>query len=197
MTGRVAVNCGYSDKEPVYSAVDVLNYYCSAAEGKVVADITDTATESYPTASHGEGSGSGGAQQTGGSGNTDDDGGEGGSAMSPGTIAGAVIGAVLGVAIIIGAIFWFVRRRRTAAVGAAGAVGVETPENYTKPELDGTAKPVPVWEVGDTSGTGPVFTSAELQGTTVSPQQQPGQSPPAELSGSPWPDTRPPADSRV
>ncbi|KAM0276007.1 hypothetical protein ACHAQH_007177 [Verticillium albo-atrum] len=188
MTARAGLNCGFTNKDPVYSAIDVLNYYCSAAEDKVVAAVTDTATQPYPTASQGGGSGADGASQTGASGSNGEQDGSG-SAASPGIIAGAVVGGVVGVAVIIGAIFWFVRRKRRTP--DAGTVVMVPPEGYAKPELDGNSQLVPPVELGvptyksskkmDTSTPGSGFASLELQGTNVAPTAWHGL--PVELNG--------------
>ncbi|EGY21356.1 uncharacterized protein VDAG_02880 [Verticillium dahliae VdLs.17] len=188
MTARAGINCGFTNKEPVYSAIDVLNYYCSAAENKVVALVTDTATQLYPTASEGGGAGADGARQTGGNSENGDQG-ESDSAVGPGVIAGAVVGGVVGLAAIIGAVVWFVRRRRRAH--DAGMVVVAPPGDYLKPELDGSGQNAPRAELGALASSftptqkslspGQEIGGSELLGTTVVSAGWHG--PPAELSG--------------
>ncbi|KAM0587043.1 hypothetical protein ACHAPN_009231 [Verticillium nonalfalfae] len=188
MTARAGINCGFTNKEPMYSAIDVLNYYCSAAENKVVALVTDTATQLYPTASEGGGAGADGARQTGGN-SVNDDQSESGSAFGPGVIAGAAVGGVVGLAAIIGAVVWFVRRRRRAHDARMAVIA--PPSDHPKPELDGSGQNAPRAELGALVSS---FTQtqkslspdqetggSELQGTTVVLAEW--QGPPAELSG--------------
>ncbi|KAL2214397.1 hypothetical protein CC79DRAFT_146151 [Sarocladium strictum] len=114
MTAKVKGRCGYDDDDTVNSAIDVFNYYCSAAEGKVTTKVTDTARQKYPTAV-------GGAGVEGGPGPTQTDARDGdnrtsgGDSVAPGVIAGAVVGSVVGIALIVGGTFWFLRHRKINA----------------------------------------------------------------------------------
>ncbi|RXG41774.1 hypothetical protein VDGE_30526 [Verticillium dahliae] len=200
MTVWARLNCGFQNKDPLHSANDVLNYYCSAAESQVVAVVTDTATQHYPTASEGGGSGSGAPQATGASGDDGSSGdsagdGGGGGISQAGTIAAAVLGGVFGLVIIIAIIFWLLRRSKTAAAAAAAT---ETPESTGKPELDTSAGPASGIEVDmanppsistmrpESSSPGQIYRRPELQGTTAAAYSifrgQPPQEP-AELQG--------------
>jgi hypothetical protein len=114
MTAKVKGRCGYDDDDTVNSAIDVFNYYCSAAEGKVTTKVTDTARQKYPTAVGGAGvEGEPGPTQT--DARDGDNRTSGGDSVAPGVIAGAVVGSVVGIALIVGGTFWFLRHRKLNA----------------------------------------------------------------------------------
>lgn len=114
MTAKVKGRCGYDDEDTVNSAIDVFNYYCSAAEDKVTTKVTDTARQKYPTAVGGAGvEGEPGPTQT--DARDGSNGTSGGDSVAPGVIAGAVVGSIVGIAFIVGGIFWFLRHRKLNA----------------------------------------------------------------------------------
>ncbi|KAM5341606.1 hypothetical protein ACJ41O_014637 [Fusarium nematophilum] len=163
LTSMVKYYCDNTAIANVTSAIEVFEYFCSAAESKVVATVGESIVQSYPTASSGAGAGatgpaatgsraSGQGTATGSSGAPDetassaagdskdkdkDEGdSEGGSSIVP--IAGGIAGAVAAVA-IAGGLFLFIRRKRQRE-----SRGEEIPSNndgapdYTgKPELMG------------------------------------------------------------
>ncbi|KAM0276564.1 hypothetical protein ACHAQH_006616 [Verticillium albo-atrum] len=175
--------------ENVRSAMDVLDFYCDAAKGDVVATVTESVAQSYPTAQAGTGSITNGAQQTTvpgaaatASGSSASDGavpttgsdsatGET-TGVSTAAIAGGVAGGVGGVILIVVVAWVLIRRRRKAAAAAADESPVDAPGS-------------PHFHTGK-EGILPA-TAMELHEQTWKPTpfEAPGsqQSPPTELQG--------------
>lgn len=153
LTSEVKYSCSSTATADVSSALAVFDYYCSAAQDDVVANVSESISEPYPTATSGSGAGgsepsatdsssSNGSDST--SGGSDDasgsNGGSGGSVNSTAAIVGGVLGGVIVLA-IAGAIFWFMRRKSAKAkLAAAAAAGPQQPRyEYTgEPELEGS-----------------------------------------------------------
>lgn len=192
-------SCDNTATADVTSAVSVLKYYCSAAENKVVAEVTESVSQSYPAATTGSGTGAAAPGETGasttskggsaggdngdasGSNNSgsSSDGGSGGGVSQTATIAASVLGGVIGLAIIAVTI-WFFRRRnqkkKNAAAAAAAAYGSGQQEG--KPELasnpSGTPRPDTAKMAGspDVSALHPELASPTSPGTPQRPELQ-------------------------
>lgn len=170
MTAQVKYECGFEDEDTVKSAVDVFEYYCSAAEDKVTAKVSDTARQKYPTAVEAEDSSSGRARETdGGNGGdskeADNEAGSGGP--SAGVIAGAVVGSVVGVALIAGGVFWLIRhRRRHTSAAKAATTGPNGDANPGVGELEDRSNLAsPKYEMSTST---PQVAGSELSGVTTS-----------------------------
>lgn len=130
LTSSVKANCDNTATDDVTSAISVLKYYCSAAENEVVAEVTESIPQTYPTATTGSGSRGSAPEETSTSTGSSDsesssdgdngDKGSGGVGQTA-TIAASVLGGVVGLAIIAAAIFFFRRRslKRKNATGSA------------------------------------------------------------------------------
>jgi uncharacterized protein YneF (UPF0154 family) len=164
LTSSVKYECDNTATDDLSSAMEVLEYYCSAAESLVVATVTDVAEDAKETSSEASSrtvSASGAPSETGSSGNDDvgssgggngdpnQDGSDGGDSNSDGSndnggiSKGALIAIiVLGVIVVLGliaGIAWFIRRKHTRAKAAAAAHPPHNPEPYTgMPELLGS-----------------------------------------------------------
>ncbi|KAK1767659.1 hypothetical protein QBC33DRAFT_52559 [Phialemonium atrogriseum] len=167
ITSNVKYSCDSTASEDVSSAIEVFDFYCSAARAEVTAaGVTESIADNYPTAASGNSAGSGGAKPTGSgsgsggggsAGNSNGGGSKGGS--NSGTIAGAVIGVVGGIALIAAIVLCLKRRAHkksdedavaaaAAATGAAeagagaaafaGPYNPNFPPNAGKPELGGS-----------------------------------------------------------
>lgn len=154
LTESVKFQCGNTANTDVASAAEVLDYYCQAAENKVVQSVLESVAETYPTQSdrpnNSRPSQSGGPAKTGGAGGSDQDGadsGDGGNADSgkkggvskAAVIAASVLGAVVLIAIIVG-IALFVRRKNKKKIAAAAATGGAAGGPVHHTELHGTNK---------------------------------------------------------
>ncbi|KAK3186031.1 hypothetical protein K4F52_005255 [Lecanicillium sp. MT-2017a] len=154
LTSSVKFQCGNTANTDVASAAEVLDYYCQAAENKVVQSVLESVAETYPTQSdrpnNSRPSQSGGPAKTGGAGGSDQDGaasGDGGNADSgkkggvskAAVIAASVLGAVVLIAIIVG-IALFVRRKNKKKIAAAAATGGPAGGHGHHTELHGTNK---------------------------------------------------------
>lgn len=186
LTSGVKWYCDNTATADVTSALSVLQYYCSAAENKVVAEVDESISQSYPTASAPvvPGSGSTAPART-SSGQTtdpansgspsdgnDDDEGSGGIGVAP--IAGGVVGG-LAVLALIGGVFFFMRRRRQQEKNGqqlpSGGDGNDFSGNQNpnpfngKPELMGSSPSTPAVNNGK---TGPYAPPPELDGMKTS-----------------------------
>lgn len=117
MTSRISyaviTDCSaYSSKEVVSSAIEVLDLYCNAAEGKTVLSVATTGADSRPSA--GGTSDDSEASETAGSSSRNDGDGSGGSGPNIGAIVGGVIGGVV-FCVIAAVLVWFIVRRKHAA----------------------------------------------------------------------------------
>lgn len=203
MTFGLQYDCSYTSSDIPSSAVDVLDFYCSAAKDQVVATVTESVSQSYATAYEGSGSGSDEPQETGTGGDGEHDGGNqegesgsGGGISKGATIAAAVVGGVAGL-LIIAAIFWFVRRRSHKKTTVAATATTEASEQYEKPELSGSAPPNigSEWDSAQSPSPGypgpdsqnPQSTPgiSELQGTVSSGYSMPPWQSPQELEHPP------------
>lgn len=123
VTSYVKYYCSSTATEDMSAAMSLFNFYCSAAEKKVVATAIESIKETYPIGTGGSGGsktgskpGSATATPTGGSPGDGSSGGGGGETGSGGISRGAVIAiavlaSVVGIA-VIAAIFIIVRRRQ-------------------------------------------------------------------------------------
>ncbi|KAM5365369.1 hypothetical protein ACJA88_012551 [Fusarium oxysporum] len=182
----------------VTSAIDVFRYYCSAAESLVVATVSQSIFQSYPTASSGAGSGttvpgmtgSAGATATSSSntakesdpGHEDKEDDESKTSIAP--IAGGVAGAVVVAALGAGLFLCIRRKRQRQAKGEELSNNADGPPEYTgHPELMGnsayikghTAPPI-VSELSSTTSFKP-----ELGGGQGISELPPNHAPTAEL----------------
>jgi LPXTG-motif cell wall-anchored protein len=108
--------CDRSATADVASALDVFGYYCSAAAGDVVAEVSESIAETYPTAESRTGSGASGPEETGGGGGGGEGGdGEGGGVNKTAIIAASILGGILGIALIVGVGFYVRRRKKKAS----------------------------------------------------------------------------------
>ncbi|KAJ9151171.1 TPR/MLP1/MLP2-like protein [Pleurostoma richardsiae] len=171
VTSNVKYSCSSTASEDITSALSVFDFYCQAARAEVTAaGVTDSVTETSPTArgatggtgsgtkststasNSGSGSGSGSGGGSSGDGSSGSSSGSSGSgsgsssssSSSPNTavIAGAVVGVVVGLGLIGAIVFYLMwnARRRRAAKEAAAAAAAAAPPGG--PEFAaGTGKP--------------------------------------------------------
>ncbi|RWA13652.1 hypothetical protein EKO27_g1444 [Xylaria grammica] len=168
-----------SAADDISSALDVWNLYCSAAKGLATpSGITETVSEAT-SAPQSRSSGAHETSQPGsGSGNdanttdADSNGATSESTMSnTGVIAGAVVGAVGGTALIALVAFLLYRRKKKAQQAAAA---VPTASDIIKPELDSTSIAPP-----PTGSPSPSTTEKRMDGVSpVSPVSSPYAPPP-------------------
>ncbi|OAA53141.1 hypothetical protein ISF_08982 [Cordyceps fumosorosea ARSEF 2679] len=193
LTSSVKYACDNTALADVASAASVLDYYCQAAQKKVVATVSQSISETKATATTAGGqatrqtSGSAPENTSGGGGG----GGGGGGSGRGGLGRGAIIAiAVLGALVVIGLIAFvaiFVRRRKRKAAAATDA-GEQPPHpphselatNSPSSEIDGKpAYPPPsISEVAATPS--PYQRHTELSAGT--PHQQHQAVSPSELS---------------
>ncbi|KAF4966207.1 hypothetical protein FSARC_6092 [Fusarium sarcochroum] len=158
LTERVKDYCDSTRIANVTSAIDVFRHYCSAAESLVVATVSQSIFQSYPTASSGAGSGATGPRITGSVGATstsgtdtagessandkdrDKDKDEGESNISIMPIAGGVAGIVVVAALGVGLFLVIRRKRRRQTKGEELSNGADGPPEYSgHPELMGNS----------------------------------------------------------
>ncbi|KND86297.1 hypothetical protein TOPH_09070, partial [Tolypocladium ophioglossoides CBS 100239] len=144
LTSNVKFYCESTATADITSALAVLDFYCSAAENKVVATAAESIPESYPTAQSRTGAGSPNPTQTGGGGSNgkdtsggDSSGGSGGGNRTA-VIAASVLGGVIVIAIVAAAAFFLRHKRRQRARGEQIPTVAGTGEGHNgTPELDG------------------------------------------------------------
>ncbi|KAF5668719.1 hypothetical protein FDENT_11743 [Fusarium denticulatum] len=198
LTERVKDYCDSTHIANVTSAIDVFHYYCSAAESLVVATVSQSIFQSYPTASSGAGpkttipgmTGSASATVTSSSntakesdsGHEDKEDDESKTSIAP--IAGGVAGAVVVAALGAGLFFCIRRKRQHQSKGEELSNNADGPPEYTgHPELMGnsayikghTAPPI-VSELSSTTSFKP-----ELGGGQGISELPPNHAPTAEL----------------
>ncbi|KAF5012052.1 hypothetical protein FDECE_1873 [Fusarium decemcellulare] len=161
LTEMVKDYCDSTNIANVTSAIDVFRYYCSAAESLVVATVSESIFQSYPTASSGAGAGAGatatapgqtgsghatatsgsGSTETGSSGASGDDKDKEDSGTNIVPIAGGVAGVVLIAGLGIG-LFMFIRRKRQRETRGEQITnnGDGPPEYSGQPELMGNSE---------------------------------------------------------
>ncbi|KAJ4270529.1 hypothetical protein NW762_002216 [Fusarium torreyae] len=177
LTEKVKDYCDSTRIANVTSAIDVFRYYCSAAESLVVATVSQSIFQSYPTASSGAGSGATGPRSTGStaatstsgtdvageSGDSDKDKDEGESKISIMPIAGGVAGVVVIAALGAGLFLIIRRKRQRETKGEELSNSADGPSEYSgHPELMGnsayikghTAQPI-VSELSSTASLKP------------------------------------------
>lgn len=183
VSAQLSIYCGGTSA--IAPAIEVLDFYCSAAKNELVVTVTDSASYSYPTASRESRTRPSGVQETSG-GNTnnadesqgrDGDGGGGGSLSRGSIIAVAVVVSVAGIIAIVSAV-WFFRRRSKRQAAAAVQGGAS---NYLgQPELARNMLP---------NDQSPQELSNEQSPKELSSEQSPKElsndQPPKELAGSP------------
>ncbi|KAF5137606.1 hypothetical protein E5D57_001385 [Metarhizium anisopliae] len=120
LTSSVKGYCSSTAIDDVTSAVNVLDYYCSAAESKVVATVSESISESsaasvpsrtqagssVPLETGGAGGGGGGASN----GDKSSSGNDGNKVNKVAVIAASVLGAVV-VIVLVAGLVWFFKRR--------------------------------------------------------------------------------------
>ncbi|KAM3541087.1 hypothetical protein ARSEF1564_006022 [Beauveria bassiana] len=132
LTNSVKYNCDNTALADVSSAASVLDYYCQAAQNKVVATVSQSISETKAASTRPTSGGSGTPQNTGtanGGGGESTDSKSGGSGSSSGRggglSKGAIIAiAVLGALVVIGLLAFiaiFIRRRNRKAKAAESA----------------------------------------------------------------------------
>ncbi|KAK8150479.1 hypothetical protein G3M48_001687 [Beauveria asiatica] len=199
LTSSVKYNCDNTALADVSSAASVVEYYCQAAQNKVVATVSQSISETKATGSRPTSGGSGTPQKTGtanGGSDQSTDSKSGGGSSGGGLSKGAIIAiAVLGALVVIGLLAFiaiFIRRRNRKAKAAESAdiatgqapypPKPELAANSPSSEMDGKSPFVPpaVSEVAATASPFHHNPHAELSGT---PQPQTHQTvSPSELS---------------
>ncbi|KAJ6784479.1 hypothetical protein PWT90_05599 [Aphanocladium album] len=187
LTTGVKDYCDNTALADVSSAAAVLDYYCQAAQNKVVATVSQSIAESKATGigqatRPGTGATSGSAKETGAGGggdqSKDSKSGGGGGGLSKGAIiAIAVLGALVGIG-LIAFVAILVRRRNRKAKAEEEAANATNGQSPLPPHSE-LATNSPSSELDGKSGYAPP-TVSEVAGTP-SPFQQPH----AELSGAP------------
>ncbi|KAI9150241.1 hypothetical protein HJFPF1_09998 [Paramyrothecium foliicola] len=212
MTDEVKYECDSTATADVASAIEVLDYYCSAADGKVVASVevppaevsTTQGGSSEPTNPPSSesrssapketgGSGSSGDSETSGSGDSEGEGpnqtsGESGVNRTA-IIAAAVLGAFLLLAAVAGIIFYVRRKRRRDAKGEelpSAPAGPVFQEYSGKPELAG---PDPIVSRPGTGHVDVETLKAELP-TSASYQELPTPTSPNPAANAVFPNRR-------
>lgn len=183
MSAQLSIYCGGTSA--IASAIEFLDFYCSAAKNELVVTVTDSASYSYPTASRESRTRPSGVQETSGgtSNNTDEsqgrdgDGGGGGSLSRSSIIAVAVVVSVAGIIAIVSTV-WFFRRRSKRQ--AAAAVQGEASDYLGQPELAGNMLPNDQSAQELSNDQSPKELSGEQSLKELSNDQ-----PPKELAGSP------------
>lgn len=134
LTSNVRYYCDVTATADVSSALDVLDYYCSAAEGDVVAKVSVSRSSSASGAATPSETGSGASK---GDSDTQDDGdsssGGGGGENQTAIIAASVLGGVIAIALVVGVAI-FIRRKKKKA--AAREVHPDSPTHLFHPELE-------------------------------------------------------------
>ncbi|KAK2612502.1 hypothetical protein QQS21_001440 [Conoideocrella luteorostrata] len=123
LTSQVKGYCSSTATDDVTSAISVWEYYCSAAENKVVAKVSESISEAKPAATAvpsrsrpgsslpsetGGGGGGGGTSNK----NDPNNDGSGGGTNKVAVIAASVLGAIVAIALAVGLFFFFRRRNR-------------------------------------------------------------------------------------
>ncbi|KAI0129871.1 hypothetical protein BJ170DRAFT_290776 [Xylariales sp. AK1849] len=164
ITSNVKYSCSSTASEDVSSVLSVWDLYCSAAKGLATpAGVTESVGQtsatagtgsgsgiSGPTATSSGGSGSGSSSGSSGSGSSGSSGSGGSGGSISGTsggksntaaIAGAVVGVVLGLALLVGIGFFWRRHRRAQRTtrNQSTVMGSNAGEGNGKSELDSTA----------------------------------------------------------
>lgn len=201
LTSGVKLSCSSTAIDDVTSAVSVLEYYCSAAQSKVVATVSESISEPSATRvpSRTQPGGSSPSQTE--TGTTGDKSGADnkGSGQNNGSkvvvIVASVLGSVIAIVVVVGLIWYFkrrdVRKQRGQPLpddsshghggetdppkysGYAGIAELSTPSHTPRPELVGNSTPPP-------SELPPqqLWPKSELQGDATQRQHlQPTQSP--------------------
>ncbi|TQV94392.1 hypothetical protein V2A60_002578 [Cordyceps javanica] len=194
LTGSVKYNCDNTALADVSSAADVLDYYCQAAQKKVVATVSQSISETKATGPGqatrptSNGSGSAAPKETGAAGS---DSGGGGGGGGGGLGKGAIIAiAVLGALVVVGLIAFvaiFVRRRNRKAKAKAAAEAADAAAAAGQspfPQQSELATNSPSSEMDAKSPYAPPSMS-EVAATPTPYQQQQQHHPHAELSGTP------------
>ncbi|KAK7397743.1 hypothetical protein QQX98_012884 [Neonectria punicea] len=171
LTSEVKWSCDSTATADVSSAVEVWDYYCSAAESKVVATVSESIAHTYPTASSGAGSTAPAQTRSGGDGSSSEDDKSSGDDESKGVgvvpIAGGIAGAVAVVAIGLGLFLFWRRKRRQATRGEVipSGGGGDAHEYNGPPELMGSTHLTP--GMGDDKKT---YGVSELSSGNTSPR---------------------------
>lgn len=129
LTSNVKYYCESTAIDDVTSAASVLEYYCSAAESKVVATVAESASQPQPTGVQVSrtqpgssipsetGSGQDGSNDGSKDGSSPNDGKSSGGTNKVAIIAASVLGGVVAIALVVGIIFFMRRRNRRKKQG--------------------------------------------------------------------------------
>ena len=186
LTNSVKYYCDNTALSDVSSAADVLDYYCQAAQKKVVATVSESISQTKATtlASAGSG-GTGSPKNTAAPGSDGKDGetsGQNGSGSNSGGSGGLSRGAVIAIAVLasvvgiaaLGLLAFFIRRRARKAKAEKTETSHNNQPPFGKAEL---ATQSPSSEMDGKPAYAPPSVS-EVAGTP-----RPYQQPHAELSG--------------
>lgn len=140
LTSEVRNLCDSTATEDVSSADEVWDFYCSAVEDLVVAEVTESISQTLRTGTAASRTGSGDSvpSETGkGNSESQSDGvGGGGTVNKTAVIVGSVLGGLIGIALIIGVAFFLRRKRKRDRDGSDSTPG---PSEYSGlPELRDT-----------------------------------------------------------
>lgn len=205
LTSSVKGYCSSTAIDDVTSAVNVLDYYCSAAESKVVATVSESISESsaasVPSRTQ---AGSSGPLETGGAGGGANNGDKSGSGNDGNkvnkvaVIAASVLGAVVVIVLVAGLVWFFKRRSQRKRRGEQlpggdadarpgesdpskypnhGVAELSTPSHTPRPELQGNATSLP----SELPPCPQHWSKSELQGDAVYGRNLRPAQPPQEL----------------
>lgn len=145
VTSGIKETCSSTASDDVASALEVFEYYCKAAENKVVATVTESISQSYPTAQSRTGSfpSDPASTETGQSdkGHPSSTQKKSKKKVGAAVIAASVLGALIALGVVIGLII-FIRRKRAKQDAQAAAPSqdeVANAGNYHN-ELDPNSK---------------------------------------------------------
>lgn len=170
LTSEVKNLCDNTATDAVSSAEEVWDFFCSAVNNEAVAQVTESIpqTASAGTAEPHSGSQDPSPSETGAENadpqSNEDNNGSGGSGVNrTAVIVGAVLGGLIGVALIVGIVL-FIRRKKNAE---AQHDSPSTPPDYRgHPELDGSSSEVGPGKTDVSEGT------AELPPDSLRPELQ-------------------------
>ena len=169
LTSEVKNLCDNTATDAVSSAEEVWDFFCSAVNNEAVAQVTESIsqTASGGTAEPHSGSDNPSPSETGAGAldpqDNEDSNGSGGGMNRTAVIVGAVLGGLIGVALIIGAVL-FIRRKKNAKAQQDSASA--PPEYLGHPELDGSSSEVGAGKAGVSEG------AAELSPDSRRPELQ-------------------------
>ena len=152
LSSSVRGDCDNTATHHVTSAMEVFRFYCSAANDEITATVDESIAQTYAPEATRTGTESGPAPTGGNGGDSEGQDGDGddnsdGGGNQTATIAASVMGAVIGVALIAGAIWWNRRRRQKAKAGPTEPPSAP-PSLSQRPELHGSHSPTEMSKAG-------------------------------------------------